>query len=107
MFRKDNRKIYYLFPGPALLAGCQVPHLMRLQRRLWQVGNSLTIFTHVLFTLISQRELELFSRKLMMRLDIMEVGQHFERKALIQELPETFGVLFVSDEPSFAHQGRA
>lgn len=64
-------------------AGCQV--LMGLRRR-WRVSNSLIIFTHVSFALISRRERELLSRKPTVRLDAVEVGQRSEKGGFIQEV---------------------
>ena len=64
-------------------AGCQVS---MGPRRRWRVNNSLIIFTHVSFALISRRERELFSRKPMVLLDTVEVGQHSERRGVIQEI---------------------
>lgn len=61
-------------------AGCQV--LMGPRRR-WRVSNSLIIFTHVSFALISRRERELFSLKPTVRLDAVEVGQRSERWGVI------------------------
>lgn len=58
--------------------------------RLWQVTNSLIVFTHVSFSLISQRERELFSHKLTMQLDTMEMGQHFERKKRLENYDNLF-----------------
>lgn len=50
------------------------------------MSNSLIIFTHVSFALISRRERELLSRKPTVRLDAVEVGQRSEKGGFIQEV---------------------
>lgn len=65
--------IYFLGQPCLLLSPGLILELIDLMRPggLWQVRNTLIIFTHVSFTLMSQRMCELFSHKLMLQIDIM------------------------------------